>query len=90
MQHSNPLLNNTSSHKFITIGEVMLRLTPPTTIKSVLLQILRQVMAEAKRILLLPWRIWVLTVHFSPWFPITVLAKVQSVCFGAMTFTVPL
>lgn len=29
MQHSNPLLNNTSSHKFITIGEVMLRLTPP-------------------------------------------------------------
>lgn len=29
MQHSNPLLNNTSSHKFITIGEIMLRLTPP-------------------------------------------------------------
>lgn len=29
MQHSNPLLNHTSSHKFITIGEVMLRLTPP-------------------------------------------------------------
>ncbi len=29
MQHSNPLLNNTSSHNCITIGEVMLRLTPP-------------------------------------------------------------
>ena len=29
IKHSNPLLNNTSSHKFITIGEIMLRLTPP-------------------------------------------------------------
>ncbi len=29
MQHSNPLLDNTSDHKFITIGEIMLRLTPP-------------------------------------------------------------
>ena len=30
MQHHNPLLNNLKSdHKFITIGEIMLRLTPP-------------------------------------------------------------
>ena len=29
MQHFNPLLSNTSDHKFITIGEIMLRLTPP-------------------------------------------------------------
>lgn len=30
MEHANPLLkNSTSSHKFITIGEIMLRLTPP-------------------------------------------------------------
>ncbi|MDO5338212.1 MAG: sugar kinase [Eubacteriales bacterium] len=30
MEHTNPLLtNSTSSHKFITIGEIMLRLTPP-------------------------------------------------------------
>ena len=29
MEHYNPLLSNVSSHKFITIGEIMLRLTPP-------------------------------------------------------------
>ena len=29
MEHYNPLLENKSSHKFITIGEIMLRLTPP-------------------------------------------------------------
>ena len=29
MEHHNPLLSNKSSHKFITIGEIMLRLTPP-------------------------------------------------------------
>ena len=29
MEHSNPLLQNVDSPKFITIGEVMLRLTPP-------------------------------------------------------------
>ena len=29
MEHYNPLLSNISSHKFITIGEIMLRLTPP-------------------------------------------------------------
>ena len=30
MQHSNPLLSNIdTTHKFITIGEIMLRLTPP-------------------------------------------------------------
>ena len=30
MEHHNPLLvNPKSSHKFITIGEIMLRLTPP-------------------------------------------------------------
>ena len=29
MEHHNPLLQNKSSHKFITIGEIMLRLTPP-------------------------------------------------------------
>ena len=30
MHHTNPLLvNSDSEHKFITIGEIMLRLTPP-------------------------------------------------------------
>ena len=30
MQHMNPLLpDSDSGHKFITIGEIMLRLTPP-------------------------------------------------------------
>lgn len=30
MEHENPLLKgNSNSHKFITIGEIMLRLTPP-------------------------------------------------------------
>ena len=29
MEHYNPLLQNKSPHKFITIGEIMLRLTPP-------------------------------------------------------------
>ena len=29
MEHSNPLLRGTRSQKFITIGEIMLRLTPP-------------------------------------------------------------
>ena len=29
MEHSNPLLQRTDSQKFITIGEIMLRLTPP-------------------------------------------------------------
>ena len=30
MEHYNPLLTNLKSdHKFITIGEIMLRLTPP-------------------------------------------------------------
>ena len=30
MEHSNPLLHgNDSTNKFITIGEIMLRLTPP-------------------------------------------------------------
>ena len=29
MQHANPVLNTTTSHKFMTIGEIMLRLTPP-------------------------------------------------------------
>ena len=29
MEHHNPIVSNVSSHKFITIGEIMLRLTPP-------------------------------------------------------------
>ena len=29
MEHSNPLLQGKQSQKFITIGEIMLRLTPP-------------------------------------------------------------
>ena len=30
MEHGNPILKeNSSPHKFITIGEIMLRLTPP-------------------------------------------------------------
>ena len=29
MEHFNPLLNNDSPKKFFTIGEIMLRLTPP-------------------------------------------------------------
>ena len=29
MEHYNPLLSKHSPHKFITIGEIMLRLTPP-------------------------------------------------------------
>ncbi len=29
MQHSNPLLQGQTGQKFITIGEIMLRLTPP-------------------------------------------------------------
>ena len=29
MEHFNPLLDNNSSKKFFTIGEIMLRLTPP-------------------------------------------------------------
>ena len=29
MEHYNPLLTNKSSHKFITVGEIILRLTPP-------------------------------------------------------------
>ena len=29
MEHSNPLLKGAGSQKFITIGEIMLRLTPP-------------------------------------------------------------
>ena len=29
MEHSNPLLKGKSSQKFITVGEIMLRLTPP-------------------------------------------------------------
>lgn len=29
MQHANPLLTDTSDEKFITIGEILLRLTPP-------------------------------------------------------------
>ena len=29
MEHYNPLLRGNSSKKFITIGEIMLRLTPP-------------------------------------------------------------
>lgn len=29
MEHFNPLLEHTSDHKFITIGEILLRLTPP-------------------------------------------------------------
>ena len=29
MVHSNPLLRGESPQKFITIGEIMLRLTPP-------------------------------------------------------------
>ena len=29
MEHRNPLLTNKSDHKFITIGEIMLRLSPP-------------------------------------------------------------
>ena len=30
MEHTNPLLNSSDTeHKFITIGEIMLRLTPP-------------------------------------------------------------
>ena len=29
MEHHNPLLANTDGHKFITFGEIMLRLTPP-------------------------------------------------------------
>ncbi len=29
MEHHNPLLTNTDGHKFITFGEIMLRLTPP-------------------------------------------------------------
>lgn len=36
MEHHNPLLENIdTSHKFITIGETMLRLSPPNYEKSV-------------------------------------------------------
>ena len=35
MIHSNPLLKGKTSKKFITMGEIMLRLTPPNYDKTV-------------------------------------------------------
>ena len=34
MEHGNPLMRDGSSPKFITFGEIMLRLTPPSSTRS--------------------------------------------------------
>ena len=48
MENYNPLLRGISSKKFITIGEIMLRLTPPITRRSAWLPALRPATAAAK------------------------------------------
>lgn len=54
MEHFNPLLlHNDSPAKFITIGEVMLRLTPPNYEKIVWLPTLKPAMEAARPTL--PW-----------------------------------
>lgn len=59
MEHFNPLLKgNDKANKFITIGEIMLRLTPPNYEKIRTAQISRRVTAAARRISHLRLQIW--------------------------------
>ena len=59
MLHRNPLLDeNMGGKKFITVGEIMLRLTPPNYEKIRMALLLRPAMGAAKRISPWPWQTW--------------------------------
>ena len=77
MEHYNPLLTGLESpEKFITVGEIMLRLTPPNYEKIRM----RPATAAAKQISPWLWPTWAWTVPFSPWFPTTAWERAPSVC----------
>ena len=66
MEHFNPILQgNDSPQKFFTIGEIMLRLTPPNYDKIRIATSFEAATAEVRQILLLPLQTLVLTLHFS-------------------------
>ena len=90
MEHRNPLLvGNDTENRFMTIGEVMLRLTPPNYEKVRMASSFeaRNQYSPCAIPLSWPWRTWGLTVHFLRWCRTTVWEKVRFVCSEAATYT---
>ena len=90
MEHFNPLLlHNDSPAKFITIGEVMLRLTPPNYEKIRMASNFEASYggSEANIALALANLVW--TARFSAWCPTTLWAKVRCAGCAPMMCTAP-
>ncbi len=88
MEHNNPLLSeNQNEHRFITIGEIMLRLTPPSYEKVRMASAFEAAMAEARQTLPWRWQTWGSTVHFLRSCRTTAWEKARSGCCGATMYT---
>ena len=90
MEHFNPLLTNLKSdHKFITIGEIMLRLTPPNYQKIRMANEFEATYGGSEANIALALANLALTPPSSPWFPTTPSARVPCVCSVPMMSTAP-
>ena len=81
MEHCNPITKGAAAdHRFITIGEIMLRLTPPSYEKIRMASTFEASYggSEANIALALANLGW--TAHFSAWCPITAWEKVRCAC----------
>ena len=81
MEHYNPLLTGLESpEKFITVGEIMLRLTPPNYEKIRMTSTFEASYGGSEANIALALATWAWTVPFSPWFPTTAWERAPSVC----------
>ena len=90
MEHHNPLLSiDTDAPKFITCGEIMLRLTPPNSEKIRMSSSFEAsyVGSEANIALALANLGW--TAPSSAWCPTTAWARARCVCCAPTTCTAP-
>ena len=88
MEHSNPILmGNNSPQKFITIGEVMLRLTPPNYEKIRMPPPLRPATAAARPTSRWRWRTSAWIPPSSASCPTTLWAKALCAGCAATTYT---
>ena len=91
MQHYNPLTTHLeSNHKFITIGEIMLRLTPPNYEKIRMANNFEAIYGGSEANLALSLANLSIDSTFFLWFPIIPSVKAPSVCCAPMTCTAPL
>ncbi len=87
MQHANPLLHGDCGSRFITVGEIMLRLTPPNYEKIRMTTSFEASYGGSEaNIALAP--ISALTALSLRWFRTTALERAQFVCCAATTSTV--